>query len=42
LASFGAHFGSFFGTKSAPEEPRCAKEDYQELQSIENLHLQKP
>ena len=38
----GTHFGTHFGTRSAQEEPRWAQEDHQELQSTENLHLQKP
>ena len=38
----GSHFGSHDGTRSAQDEPRWAQEDHQELQSAENLHLQKP
>ena len=38
----GIHFGSHFGTKSAQEEPRWAKEEHQDPQSSENAQLQKP
>ena len=40
-SSFGTHFGIYFGTRSAQEEPRWVQEDHEELQSTENLHLQK-
>ena len=38
----GIHFGGYFWTRSAQEEPRRDQEDHQELERTENLHLQKP